>query len=186
MWWYIAAASWCRDNFKLKDESILYHRAYTNINHSRVYFVHICFALFNFYYFYLNCKYSTFIILNFVLIAQPSVQDSGVQENRRRKETQLLNRRDRIKEIWVFKCLVIPKALKVSFPKTASIFLSGLKNCLFSGSWSLYGLFTISGRLNFSPFLPPAMVARSSDRVIGLVSPDPLGILTNMSVRWVE
>merc|ERR1719270_1079186 len=36
--------------------------------------------------------------------------------------------------------LAIPKARMRSLPKTFAIFLSGLKNCLFSGSWRLFFL----------------------------------------------
>ena len=36
--------------------------------------------------------------------------------------------------------LAMPKARIFSLPKIGSIFLSGLKNCLFSGSWSFFSL----------------------------------------------
>merc|ERR1719340_484202 len=62
-----------------------------------------------------------------------------------------------------------------------TILASGVKYCLFSGSWSLLvlmwaqSLLTTSGLESFSSFLAPTRSASSLLRARGLVSPDPLG-----------
>merc|ERR1711936_1031399 len=80
---------------------------------------------------------------------------------------------------WVLRNLAIPKARTLSSPKIGFILASGLKYCLFSGSWSLWALreaqilFTTSGLESCSPFLAPTRSASSVLRAKGLVSPDP-------------
>merc|ERR1712110_463298 len=84
---------------------------------------------------------------------------------------------------WVLRNLAMPKARTLSSPKIGFILASGLKYCLFSGSWSLWALryaqilFTTSGLDSCSPFLAPTRSASSALRARGFVSPDPLGIL---------
>merc|ERR1712008_199729 len=86
-------------------------------------------------------------------------------------------------------CLDILKARILSEPKTLAIFLSGRKNCLLSGVWRLCSL-RYSARL--ASFLP-TMSAKSELSFKGLVSPDPLGILTSFfdiyfwkNLKWTE
>merc|ERR1711971_1347973 len=72
-------------------------------------------------------------------------------------------------------------SLKIrSVPKTFAIFLSGLKNCLLSGSWRLFFLMYAQSCLMHSARLAsflPTTSARSALSFMGLVSPAPLGIL---------
>merc|ERR1719350_2168130 len=85
---------------------------------------------------------------------------------------------------WVLRNLAIPKARILSFPKMGTILASGVKYCLFSGSWSLLvlmwaqSLLTTSGLESFSSFFAPTRSASSLLRARGFVSPDPLGILS--------
>merc|ERR1739844_772650 len=78
-------------------------------------------------------------------------------------------------------CLAILKARILSEPKTLAIFLSGMKYCLLSGVWRLFFLRETKRSLMHSARLAsflPTISAKSALSFKGLVSPDPLGILT--------
>merc|ERR550534_1990062 len=64
--------------------------------------------------------------------------------------------------------------------RTFAIFLSGVKNCLLAGSWRLFFLRYAHNSLMHSARLAsflPTMSARSALSFMGLVSPDPLGMI---------
>merc|ERR550532_2318074 len=85
-----------------------------------------------------------------------------------------------IKDKWAERNLAMPKARIRSLPKTLAIFLSGTKNCLFSGSWRLFFLMYAQSCLMHSARLAsflPTMSPNSALSFMGLVSPAPLGML---------